>query len=59
MDKKAIIQLPSDYSEDETQQRVETALRGAREVGHKTMKSISTKRSKKQRKQPRKSRAST
>ena len=34
------------YSEQEAQQRFETALRGARSVGHKQMKDISPKRPK-------------
>jgi hypothetical protein len=32
------------YSKEETRERFEAALRGAREVGHKQMKDISPKR---------------
>lgn len=40
---------PSDqYSEQETQQRFEVALRGARTVGHKS-KNVPTKRAKRKR----------
>jgi hypothetical protein len=37
------------YSAEETRNRFEAALRGAREVGHTPMKSIPPKRPKKQR----------
>jgi DNA-binding HxlR family transcriptional regulator len=33
-----------DYSEEETERRLASALRGAREVGHKEMKDIQRKR---------------
>jgi hypothetical protein len=35
-----------DYSKEETQRRFEAALRGAKDVGHKPMKSIPPKRAK-------------
>jgi hypothetical protein len=35
-----------DFTKEELRQRFETALRGAREVGHKQMKDISPKREK-------------
>jgi hypothetical protein len=34
------------YSDEETKRRFEAALRGARQVGHQTMKGIPPKRSK-------------
>jgi hypothetical protein len=34
------------YSDEEAQRRFEAALRGAREVGHESMKDISTKAAK-------------
>ena len=34
------------YTDEEAQRRFEAALRGAREVGHESMKDIPTKRSK-------------
>jgi hypothetical protein len=41
--KSKIAPKDGDYSEDEAQQRLEAALRGAREVGHKELKDISPK----------------
>jgi len=35
---------PDEYSDEETKRRFEAALRGAREVGHESMKDISPKR---------------
>jgi hypothetical protein len=37
------------YSEQETQRRFEGMLRASRKVGHKTLKSMTPKRAKKQR----------
>jgi hypothetical protein len=47
------------YTQEETRQRFEAALRGARDVGHTPMKNISPKRPKTQRRPKNKSTAST
>jgi hypothetical protein len=39
-------QIDDAYSDEEAQRRFEAALRGAREVGHETMKDIPSKRPK-------------
>jgi hypothetical protein len=39
-------EIDEQYSEDEAKRRFEAALRGAREVGHESMKDITPKRPK-------------
>ena len=53
---KSKIKDDDQFSPDETQQRFDAALRGARITGHKPMKDIPAKR-KASRKKPRKKRA--
>jgi hypothetical protein len=48
---------PMDYSEEETKQRMEAALRGARIAGHKPMESLTRKRRKAQPSKGKKSKA--
>jgi len=47
------------YSDEESQQRFEAALRGARVAGHKPRESLTQGKAKKQRKPKKKSKAST